>query len=191
MFANNNGLAFYLKGYGLFIVCFYVLHLSIGNEAFNQVFQVINSVGLIVFGIYFFKKKAMPGIVESIEEHQLSMQQLHNQADTLNSKKHLLDKELTSQLVLMGHLDEKIQNWRDSSMRKNEELEQEKNFVRERLSEKRKVQSYCATIEKARQDIVLHALSQARESLNERFSSSECGDQFLEDILEYMKKEAQ
>src|SRR6185436_14526874 len=165
MFANNTGWTLYLKIYGLFIVCAYVVHSYVGKDNFNALFSIVNSVALFIVAIYFFKKHAIPLVKESIEQHRDEFQQLYNQSDALNSRKHLLEQRLVSEHELVEQLSDKVGNWRDTWIHSNKEKEQEQAQIRARLVEKRKIQSYYAARERARQEIANHAIDRARESL--------------------------
>ncbi len=191
MSENNSSWSFYLKVYGIFLVCVYILNVYLGKEYFNALFQAVNSIGLFVVGIYVFKKHAIPVIMGEIEQDRIELQQLHNCSDTLNSRKHILEQRLVCQKELVVRLDDKIHVWREAWINKNKEKERERVLIGERLTEKRTIQSHYATRDQIYKKIAADALDKARASLEEQFSSIDSADHFLQELIEYIGEERQ
>lgn len=191
MFANKSGLLLYLKIYGLFILGSYILYRYVGHDIFNMIFQWASSVGLIIFGIYFFRKRAVPAMVLGIEQRRESVQQLRNYADALNSKKHMCEQQLADQRILVDDLSEKVHDWHAVWNQKNAQKNKEQKEIRAKLIEKRAVQSYNTVVDTTRNKIIARAVSRAREELGEHFSSRKHGESFLAEILGYLRQEIQ
>jgi hypothetical protein len=169
----------------------YILNVYLGKDNFDLLFQAINTVALFIVGAYVFKKHAIPVIQEGIALDRNELQQLHNQSDALNSRKHLLEQRLGHQHELVTQLGDKIHQWRAMWLRKNKEKELEQQAIHERLVEKRKIQSHYATRNRVYKEVAVAAITRARESLEQQFSSSQAGEDFLGAVMEHLRKEKQ
>ena len=190
MFANSTIPLKYkiLAWYSICTIVSYLAYTYLDIDTFIAVFQAANTLGICLLAFYLFKVHAINNIRIGIEQQQDAHQLLHNQTDTLNSQKHILENTIASQRLTLATLSNKVQTWRDTWNNTYEQHNHELQIRLTALQEKRRLQSYQATVESTRRIVLAQAIEQARAQLTDQFASEKEGAPFLADILDYIQE---
>ncbi len=153
------------------------------------IFRLVNFAVLIALFIYLFKKYALSTITNRVAQKEALLQALYNQQQLLEKQQYALDNHVDQEAALCAELKEKVSQWKDLIDQKIVMREQERVNRIELLEKKTKyyVQSYAISI--ANKRILTASGQQAQQSLAKQFVDKKVGQDFIQPIIDFMRKD--
>lgn len=153
------------------------------------IFRLVNFAVLIALFIYLFKKYALLTITNRVAQKEALLQALYNQQQLLEKQQYALDKHVDQEAALCAELKEKVSRWKDLIDQKIVMREQERVNHIELLEKKTKyhVKSYAVSI--ANKRILTASGQQAQQSLVKQFVDKKVGQDFIQPIIDFMRKD--
>ena len=152
------------------------------------IFRILNFAALIGLFAFMFKKYFRKEIETSIENDRLAEINLHTRIIEIEHRGSELSEEIIKQEKLCQHLVARTDQWK-VAFEKDIKLRQlEQQALRKLMAERAERQAKSIAYERVIQAVLPTALERARTRLAKSFANPADGKEFVQTILNHMKK---
>ncbi len=152
------------------------------------IFKLLNFAALLGLGFFIFKRYFQNDIIETIENTQLEEINLNTRISELGMRGSELSREIIDQEKLCDYLKDRTDQWNEAFKKDVEYRRQCQKVLDEHMAERTDKQINSILQERMRRAILPEALKQVHSQLVESFESKSQGKEFVQNILDYMKK---
>jgi len=172
----------------LYIFVGLFLYFYASKIAITIIFRLLNFAVLIVLAVILYRRILRPQAKELMHQQEQQREALTIYYDELIYKQHLLGVKLEEQEHLCRYLLEKIDQWCTSFDDWQRQYEQEREKVHLRAQQKAQQQAEWLAHERLYDCAIVDAVVQMRSDLQERFVQTDQQQQFMNELLNFMRK---
>ncbi len=153
-------------------------------------FRVLNVGVLIAVGVYLFKRYGIDAIAEQMGQQERHKKVLQDQKTALAQERELAQKAAHEQELLARRLRTNMVRWQEQFGKQVAMRAQEKERLLQVLAHKSAVQQQQLAADVAADRVFARSIAQARAQLGKQFADARAGQEFVHDIVVYLKKSA-
>lgn len=159
------------------------------NEAIIAItFRLLNFAVLIALFIYIFKKYILPTILIRIGQKEALLRQLFNKQQALEQEQYALGETVAKEAQLCAELKKKVQQWKKEVDQEFAERTKEKTEGIKQLKQKTQQRAQWYGNNKIKKEVLTAATAQAKVSLKKQFADPKKGHNFIQPIIDFMRK---
>ena len=159
------------------------------NEIIAIVFRYINFGVFIGLGVYLFKKKLLPIIIQERAKKRAVVQNLASENKDLLVRQRTVEQEISEQEIESKHLYDQIKIWSLVFNKRLSESKNEQQLLMDSSLQRSKVRSDYAAYKLIRNTVCNKALNDSRQNLQGHFLSEEQGRRFMASLVHFVRKE--
>lgn len=172
----------------LYIVVGVLLYFYASKIVIDILFRLLNFAVLIALAVILYQRIVRPQTKGLMHQQEQQREALTISYDELIREQHFLEAKLEEQNQSCRYLLDKIDKWRARFDEQQRQYEQEREQSHARAQKKAQQQAEWLAHERLFEYATADAVAQMRSDLQERFAKADQQQQFMSELLDFMRK---